>query len=67
MFDINIGPLLDTFTGDSLSFEFEGEVPADTFSDIQILGILRFTLTLIATDTGIEAILRDFAGTAIYE
>ena len=67
MFDINIWPLLDTFTGDSLSFQFEGEVPSDTFPDIQILGVLRFTLTLIATDTGIEAILRGFEGKALYE
>lgn len=67
MFTISIGHLLSSFPGDNETHEFEGEVPADLYEDVEVVGPLKFNLTLIALDEGIEAIIRDLDAKVMYE
>ncbi len=67
MFDINVGPLLETYAGDSQTHKFEGPVPPTLYEDLVIIGPLNFTLTLIAVDDGVEVIVKALTCLAEYE
>lgn len=67
MFEINVGMLLESYSGDSQSMEFSGEVLPGTFEDLEILSPLSFELQLIALDDGIEAVIRNLNAKVLYE
>jgi hypothetical protein len=67
MFEINVGHLLESYSGDTETLEFSGDVLPGTFTDIETLSPLSFRLTLIALDDGVEAIVEDMDVKVKYE
>ncbi len=67
MFEINVGALLESYSGDSQVLEFSGDVIPGTFEDVETLSPLSFELTLITLDDGIEAIIRNLSAKVRYE
>ena len=67
MFEIQVWHLLTSYSGDSETLEFEGEVLPGLYDDLVFLSSLRFQLTLITLDDGIEVVLRDFECQVKYE
>lgn len=67
MFEINVGTLIESYSGDSQTLEFSGDVIPGTFADIETLSPLSFELTLITLDDGIEAIIRNLSVKVRYE
>lgn len=67
MFEINVGSLLESYTGDSQTLAFEGPVLPNLYEDLVIEGDLQFTLTIIAIDDGVEAIVKNLTCLATYE
>lgn len=67
MFEISVGHILESYSGDSETLEFSGDVLAGTFVDIETLSPLSFTLTMISLDDGIEAIVENLRVKACYE
>ncbi len=67
MFEINVGALLESYSGDSQVLEFSGEVIPGTFEDLELLSPLSFELTLITLDDGIEAVIRNLQTKVRYE
>lgn len=67
MFEINVGILLESYSGDSQVLEFSGDVIPGTFGDVEALSPLSFELTLITLDDGIEAVIRNLDVVVRYE
>lgn len=67
MFEINVGTLIESYSGDSQVLEFSGDVIPGTFEDVETLSPLSFELTLITLDDGIEAVIRNLSVKVRYE
>lgn len=67
MFEINVGILLESYSGDSQTLEFSGDVIPGTFEDVETLSPVSFELTLITLDDGIEAVIRNLNAKVRYE
>ncbi len=67
MFTIPVGHLLESYPGDTETLQFEWDILPDLYDDLEIIGVLRFELSLISREEGIEAVIRHLETTAIYE
>jgi hypothetical protein len=67
MFTLSVGHLLESYTGDSETLDFSGDVLPATFADIETLSPLSFRLTMISLDDGLETIVEDLDVKVRYE
>lgn len=67
MFEIQVGHLLESYSGDSESFDFEGEVTPGFYEDLEFTTPLTFRITLISLGDGIEAIIENLETSVEYE
>lgn len=67
MFEISVWHILESYTGDSETLEFEGDVLPEYYEDLSFLSPLHFSLTIITLDDGVEVILREFECSIEYE
>jgi hypothetical protein len=67
MFQIPVSDLLASYSGDSKSFSFSGEVYEGYFSDISFLKPLEFSVRIIALDDGVDVIFDSLSTTVKYE
>ncbi|MDD2745182.1 MAG: hypothetical protein PHU93_01470 [Candidatus Gracilibacteria bacterium] len=67
LFDMNVGPLLQTHSGERIHFHFEDEVEEHEWEDLVVLGKLIFDIDLIAVDGGVDAIIKNLSGKVLYE
>ncbi|MDD2694075.1 MAG: hypothetical protein PHY14_04030 [Candidatus Gracilibacteria bacterium] len=67
MFSIPVGDLLASYSGDSKSFSFSGEVYDGYYDDISFLAPLNFQIRIVAVDSGVEVIFDNLTTEVIYE
>ncbi|GAB0175013.1 MAG: hypothetical protein HHAS10_08920 [Candidatus Altimarinota bacterium] len=67
MFIIPVGDLLSSYSGDSRSFSFSGEVFDGALDDIKFTSPLEFTIEIVALDDAVEVIFKNLATTILYE
>lgn len=67
MFEIPVWDLLASYTGDSKTFAFSGEVFDGFYEDIRFLAPLSFQIRIMALDDAIEVFFDSFATRVEYE
>ena len=67
MFELGVGHILESHSGDSETLDFEGDVIPGTFADIETLSPLFFRLTMISLDDGMETIVENLKVKVEYE
>ncbi len=67
MFTIPVGDLLESYSGDSKSFSFSGEVYDGLMEDIHFLKPLTFSIDITALDNGVSVLFHDLATEVEYE
>lgn len=67
MFTLSVADILSSYTGDSQSFSFSGEIPEGYMSDIIFLKPLEFSIQIIAIDDGVSVIFDKLSTTVEYE
>lgn len=63
MFTIDVSSLLTSYTGDSQTFNFEGEVPAGTLGNLELASPLKMRVKLVTLDDGIEVVFEEISST----
>jgi hypothetical protein len=67
MFTIPVSDLLESYSGDSSSFSFSGEVYDGYFDDLSFQKPLEFSLEIMHVDAGIHVTFRDIRTQILYE
>lgn len=67
MFRISVADLLSSYSGDSKSFSFSGEIPDGYMEDLHFTAPLEFRIEIIALDDGVDVIFEQLSTTVIYE
>lgn len=67
MFIIPVWDLLSSYSGDSRTFSFSGEVFDGALEEITFTSPLEFTIEIVALDEAVEVIFKNLSTTIIYE
>ncbi|MDD2486975.1 MAG: hypothetical protein PHS92_01230 [Candidatus Gracilibacteria bacterium] len=67
MFEISIGDLLSSFSGDSQELEFKGDILPGFYEDLEFIGPLYLKMKLITLDDGIMALFEKIEADVIYD
>ncbi len=67
MFTIPVGDLLSSYSWDSSSFSFSGEVFDGAIEDVHFLEPLEFSIEIIAMDNAVEVIFKNLSTKIEYE
>lgn len=67
MFSLPVGDLLASYSGDSKTFSFSGEVYDGYYDDITFTKPLEFQIRIVALDDGVEVIFDSLTTEVSYE
>ena len=67
MFTLPVWDLLSSYSGDSKSFSFSGEIYDGYFDDIRFTTPLEFQIRIVALDDWVEVIFDSLKSTVIYD
>jgi hypothetical protein len=67
MFQIPVSDLLGSYSGDSKSFSFSGEIYDGYIPDVKFVSPLEFSVTIIALDDGVDVLFDSLTTTVVYE